>query len=203
MLCEHPPVVTIGREGRQADILDASEILRAEAIAVRRVARGGPTLLHMPGQLAIYPILPLDRRRIGLWEFGELLRQTLVAAAEEQRVAAVAQDVPAGVVTRAGQVGWLGAAIRHGVSMHGAFLNVDPDVFLMRQVLPPAVPRITSLAAARVHPVSMHAVRESIVRHLTESLQYPRVHVYTAHPALRRVGKYSPRQHANIDAFPA
>ncbi|RMG32735.1 MAG: hypothetical protein D6725_17075 [Planctomycetota bacterium] len=191
MLCEHPPVVTIGRDGRYGDVLDVTRHLRSRSIAVRRIPRGGPTLLHLPGQLAIYLVVPLDRLRLGVWEFAAVLQRALAAAAEEQQVAARIHREPAGVVTRAGQVGWMGAAVRAGITRFGAFLNVDPDLFLMRELMPEADPRITSLAAARVHPVSMSAVRESFVRHLSTALHYRGVRVYTGHPALQRIRRAS------------
>src|SRR3954447_16736143 len=58
VLCEHPPIITVGRLGSRAH-------LRSEADdpdhPVRWVNRGGGCILHLPGQLAVYPILPLDR----------------------------------------------------------------------------------------------------------------------------------------------
>ena len=61
VLCEHPPLITVGRQGSRSHILCDSEELRARRWKVRWVNRGGGCLLHQPGQLAVYPILPLDR----------------------------------------------------------------------------------------------------------------------------------------------
>src|SRR6266567_9392054 len=59
VLCEHPPLITVGRQGSHAHILYDREELAARRWPVRWVNRGGGCLLHLPGQLAVYPVLPL------------------------------------------------------------------------------------------------------------------------------------------------
>ena len=59
---EHPPVVTIGRSGTEADLRLPKETLHARGIAVRRVERGGMATFHGPGQLVAYPIIKLQER---------------------------------------------------------------------------------------------------------------------------------------------
>src|SRR5438105_14841438 len=59
LLCEHPHLVSIGREGSRAHVLLGDEQLHALEWPVRWVNRGGGCLLHAPGQLAIYPIFAL------------------------------------------------------------------------------------------------------------------------------------------------
>src|SRR5712692_5787675 len=60
LICEHPPLITVGRHGSRAHILCEPEELRARRWRVRWVNRGGGSILHVPGQLAIYPVLSLD-----------------------------------------------------------------------------------------------------------------------------------------------
>src|SRR5262252_2625833 len=66
VLCEHPAAITVGRQGSRAHILYEPEELHSLRWRVRWVNRGGGCLLHLPGQLAVYPILPLDRLGLGL-----------------------------------------------------------------------------------------------------------------------------------------
>src|SRR5882757_3012289 len=61
LLCEHPPLITVGRQGSRAHILCEPEELRAREWRVRWVNRGGGCVLHQPGQLVVYPIVALDR----------------------------------------------------------------------------------------------------------------------------------------------
>src|SRR5947208_8204137 len=65
-LCEHPPLISVGREGSREHIgLEPAE-LAAREWPVRWVNRGGGCLLHLPGQLAVYPVLALDRLGLDL-----------------------------------------------------------------------------------------------------------------------------------------
>ena len=65
LVCEHPPLVTVGREGGREDLPPAIHELVSRGLEVRWVNRGGGVVVHAPGQLAIYPMLPLDRLVIG------------------------------------------------------------------------------------------------------------------------------------------
>ncbi len=63
LLCEHPPIITIGRGGSPAEVAMQSGPVRNGQIEVRWVNRGGGCLVHCPGQLAVYPIVPLRWHR--------------------------------------------------------------------------------------------------------------------------------------------
>ena len=66
LLCEHPPLITVGRQGSPAHIRFSPEELQARRWPVRWVNRGGGCWLHLPGQLAIYPVVPLPRHGLGV-----------------------------------------------------------------------------------------------------------------------------------------
>src|SRR5437868_10535762 len=59
LLCKHPPLITVGRRGSRADVKFTAAELAHRQLEVRYVSRGGGAILHAPGQLAIYPIIPL------------------------------------------------------------------------------------------------------------------------------------------------
>ena len=88
LVCEHPPLVSIGRDGTMSDLLAEPEEFTAREIPVRRANRGGGTLVHAPGQIAAYLILPLDRLGIGVAEYQQRLIGALFQTAKEQRVTA-------------------------------------------------------------------------------------------------------------------
>jgi lipoyl(octanoyl) transferase len=187
LLCEHPPTVTIGREGSRSDILVGERELTARSLDVYWLNRGGGALMHGPGQLAVYPVLPLDRLNCGLHSYRRRLETAVIAMCRELRVPAWTKPDTPGVACRCGQFAFLGAAVKSWVSYHGLFVNVSPRMDLMRLVrsTPPAA-RVTSLAAQRLRPTSMHAVRESLVRHIAAEFAYSRFHVHTGHPLLKR-----------------
>src|SRR6516165_4470029 len=83
VLCEHPPLITVGRQGSRAHLLCDPDELRARQWSVRWVNRGGGCLLHAPGQLAIYPVLALDRLRLSIPDYLDRLHAALVALAAD------------------------------------------------------------------------------------------------------------------------
>ena len=83
VLCEHPPLITVGRDGSPADVRCGPEELRARRWRVRWVNRGGGSLLHLPGQLAVYPVVPLDSYRLGVEAYLGRLHDVLLAVLDD------------------------------------------------------------------------------------------------------------------------
>ena len=190
LLCEHSPVLTIGRAGSREHLLVEPHDLVARQVETHWVNRGGGCLIHSPGQLAIYPILPLQRLGLGLAAYRELLERTILEACRDARVDAWQQGDLPGVYARSGQLAYLGVAVKDWISYHGAFLNVRPDLVWQQVVqASPCEIRPSSLEAERLKPVSTASVREAIVRHLAANCGYSRYHVYTSHPELTRTRK--------------
>ena len=66
ILVEHFPVITLGRRGKEEEVLASPECLSQKGVTVFHVDRGGKVTFHGPGQLVVYPILDLtlDKRDI-------------------------------------------------------------------------------------------------------------------------------------------
>jgi lipoyl(octanoyl) transferase len=187
LLCEHPPLISIGRQGSHSHVLASANDLRACQMDVRWVARGGGAAVHAIGQLCIKPILPLDRLQMDVSEFRLRLETALVAACRDQSVPAKRLPDTPGVWCRGGQLASFGAAVKYGTTLHGAVLNVDPDPGFLKMVdSSPAGERLTSLQVQRGRRIEMTSVRTSVIRHLSCAFGYERVHVYTSHPLLQR-----------------
>jgi lipoyl(octanoyl) transferase len=185
LVCEHPPLITIGREGSQAHLRCDAEELTARRMEVRWLNRGGGALVHVPGQLALYPILSVARRGLGLAAYRERLQQTILDSCRELRIRAWCKPDHAGIFCRSGKIASLGIAVRQGVSSHGLFVNVSPRMDAI-QLVRNGDGRESSLTVERGVPVSMPAIRESLIRRLAARLDYDHYHLYTGHPLLRR-----------------
>jgi lipoyl(octanoyl) transferase len=184
LVCEHPPLITIGREGSRAEIRCDTDELTTRQIEIRWINRGGRSIVHGPGQLVVYPIVPLACRGWGLAVYRERLEQALLGMCREVRVRAWQEPDAAGVFCRGGRLAYVGVAVRSWISSQGLFVNVNPQMDLLR-LTRPVEGRSTSLAAQRGTAVAMSAVRESLIRQLAERLEYDRYHLYTGHPLLR------------------
>lgn len=185
LLCEHPPLITIGRDGSREQVLADANQLAAKGIETRWVNRGGGCVVHGPGQLAAYPILPLGRLGLGLLEFRTRLEQSVIDMGEEFQVMALRQSGTPGLWCRNGQFAHLGVAVKSWVSYHGLFIDAAPKVDAQR-LLNPNHHRLSSLSAQCGKPIEMNAVRESLSRHLARQMGYSRTQVYTGHPLLKR-----------------
>ncbi len=187
LICEHPPLISVGREGSRAQILLDNDELASKQLDVKWMNRGGGALVHAPGQLAVYPIIPLNRKGFGLMEYRRRLEMAVVDMAMDLKVPAERFDDRPGVWCRCGQFAQTGISVKNWVSYHGLFINVCPSLDLQRSVQLLGISnRITSLSAQCVKPVEMHSVRSLLISHLADSLAYQDYHLYTGHPLLRR-----------------
>jgi lipoyl(octanoyl) transferase len=187
LICEHPPVVSVGRQGSWAHFRCSRQELSRRGIDVHWVNRGGGCVLHAPGQLAIYPIVPLGWHEFTLGEYLDRLRSGIAGVLSELSIQATHQSNRHGLSTRNGHVMTVGVAAKHDTTYHGAYLNVDPPLRLLELVDsdPLAHSRPSSLAAQRRQKVKMTTVRESVIRNLSEAFGCDRYHLYTGHPLLR------------------
>ena len=188
LVCEHPPLVTIGRQGSRGDVALDAEALDRKKLAIRWVNRGGGTILHLPGQLAIYPIVPLGTLGWTPGEYLERLHAGLVASLGELGLNPAVRPDRAGLWGRTGLLCSVGVAIKTGVSYFGAYLNVEPTMAWVRQVATDPISHqpMSSLAVERRHAPRMTQVRESVVRQLAAAFEIERFHVFSRHPLLVR-----------------
>ena len=187
LVCEHPLIVTVGRQGSRSHIRLSEHELLSRQIEVRWVNRGGGCLVHAPGQLAVYPIVPLARWSLNVGEYLNRLQAALAAALADMSCAAETRPDRFGLWSHRGQVVAVAAAVKNWVSYYGAYINVSPALYPFRWVESDAMEftPMTSLAADYHRAVRMSGVREAVVRRLSEAFECERYHVYSGHPLLR------------------
>ena len=94
LLLEHPPVLTLGRNAKRANILASDELLAARGVTLHEINRGGDVTYHGPGQLIGYPIFDLRSlrnakgARLGPVDFVRLMEEALIRLCGEFGVAA-------------------------------------------------------------------------------------------------------------------
>ncbi|HTU93061.1 MAG TPA: lipoyl(octanoyl) transferase LipB [Gemmataceae bacterium] len=186
VLCEHPPLLTVGRDGSPADIRCDIDELRLRGCPVRWVNRGGGVLLHLPGQLAVYPILPLDWRHLGLTDYIARLQRVLVAVLDDFSVPAVTQPGQPGVWAGRRLIAGVGVAVRDWVAYYGAYLNINADLLPFRIVRTAVGEQesMTSLVRERRAPLRPALVRERLLEHFTAVFPFARTALFTHHPCL-------------------
>ncbi|MCP1672972.1 lipoyl(octanoyl) transferase [Natronocella acetinitrilica] len=121
-LVEHPPVFTLGLAGKPEHVLAPGDI------PVVNVDRGGQVTYHGPGQVVIYPLLDMRRRRLGVRQLVTLLEETVVALLADYGITAYPRPDAPGVYVDDAKIAALGLRIRRGASYHGVALNVAMDL---------------------------------------------------------------------------
>lgn len=137
-LLEHPPVFTVGRNARGADVRASAEWLRAHEVTVAETSRGGQVTYHGPGQLVGYPIVDLDPDRRDLRRYVRDLQEVLVRTLADYGVEAEARRTQPEIGVWAGsrKVASIGVHIRRWVTMHGFALNVSTELELFEGIVP-------------------------------------------------------------------
>ncbi len=189
LVCEHEPIITVGRDGSAAQVGHESRLVRAGRVALRWVGRGGGCLVHCPGQLAVYPIVPLWWYRWTVGEYLRRLRQGIVQTLESLRLVVRPSAGEWCLWGRSGRVAALGVAVRRWVTWHGAFINVCPPMGLFRLIEPRPETQNAGwgcLLAEQRRPVRMSAVRSALVSSLAEAFGCRRYHLHSSHPWLAR-----------------
>jgi lipoyl(octanoyl) transferase len=88
LLVEHPPVVTLGRTAKGANLIASPEFLATQGVELFEVERGGDITFHGPGQLVGYPIIDLKRHRKDLHWYLRQVEEALIVTLKEFEIEA-------------------------------------------------------------------------------------------------------------------
>src|SRR5512136_676556 len=159
MLVEHDPVVTLGRRGTEADVID-------ESLPVFRVERGGEATFHGPGQIVGYPILKLPDR-LEVKRLVTDLEDVVIGTCADFEIEASHQGPERGVWVGSRKIASIGLAVQQGVTFHGFAHNVNTDLSYFLKIRPcgHAGTIMTSMAEELGHPVDMADARASVSLH--------------------------------------
>jgi lipoate-protein ligase B len=136
LLLEHPPTVTLGRNGDWHHLLVSDETLRARGIARYATDRGGDITFHGPGQLVGYPILQLDRSERDVHRLMRNLEESLIRLLSAYGIEAGREDGLTGVWTDKGKIAALGIHISRWITHHGFALNVNTNLSYFDLIVP-------------------------------------------------------------------
>jgi lipoyl(octanoyl) transferase len=190
ILCEHPPTISIGRSGSRAHIAADDEALASMGIRTYYVNRGGGCILHVPGQLAAYLIMPLDARGLSVQGYLDRLHATIQDVLGEFDVSGSSRPDLAGVFSGPARIATVGIAVNRWIAYHGLTLNVGPYLELFDLIeepgIGPAPLRQTSMESRRQRATPMSKVREALIRKVEGAFGLEHHHLYTHHPQVRR-----------------
>lgn len=168
---EHPPVFTLGMQGKREHLLDPGDI------PIVQIDRGGQVTYHGPGQLVVYPLLDLRRLKLGVRELVEALELTVIATLAEYGVSAAGRCGAPGVYVTTGtetgkKIASLGIRVKRGCCYHGLALNVTDEALPNFQRINPcgyAGLEVTSVQRLG-GPTDLMQVARDLEPHLREAL---------------------------------
>ncbi len=178
LLVEHDHVYTLGKSGKQQNMLISEEYLRQIGAEFFHIDRGGDVTYHGPGQIVGYPILDLEQVGISLRDYIDSIEECIIGVCHEWGIEAGRIAGASGVwiepdTARARKICAIGVRASRYVTMHGFAMNVKTDLKYFSHINPCGfVDRgVTSLEKELGHEVDFEMVKSQIVKHLSEKLK--------------------------------
>ena len=165
LLLEHPHVITLGRNGRQENLLASDEIMERAGISFFPTDRGGDVTYHGPGQLVAYPIIDLREWKRDVGAFVRAIEQTIIDTLADYGIEAGRIPKLTGVWVGDRKIAAIGVHISRWVTSHGLALNVSTDMSYFQYIVPCGLTKpVTSMAALGV-AASLHEVGQTLAAH--------------------------------------
>jgi lipoyl(octanoyl) transferase len=183
LFCDHPTGITIGREGSRLQVRQTDAQLVARKMPVSFVPRGNGAMLHLPGQITCYPIIPLDKFGVSPGEYVRMLVRLTAAAVATADIPAEPSEPDVTVRVRGRRIAHFGVAVRNSVSLFGIIINVSPDLESFRDVDVDGDPvPMTSMQREMTSRVSPHTVRQKLLNALCDQFSLRRTLVPNRRP---------------------
>ncbi|OLB40060.1 MAG: lipoyl(octanoyl) transferase [Acidobacteria bacterium 13_2_20CM_57_17] len=176
LLCEHPHVITQGRNGKREHLLASEHVLRQKGMEYYETSRGGDITYHGPGQIVGYPILNLGAIRRDVVWYVRTLEEAMIQATAEFGIKAERVAGKTGIWVRVGnteeKLAAIGVHISRWVTSHGFAYNVSTDLRNFDLIVPCGIAecRVTSLEKLLGRSVEEKEVSPRIAKHLGELL---------------------------------
>lgn len=179
---EHTPVYTLGKSGKQSNMLISQAYLESLGAEFFHIDRGGDITFHGPGQIVCYPILDIEKLGIGLRRYIEILEQAVIETVAHYGIKAERLEGATGVwICDRGADGtpqnWrkicaIGVRASHFVTMHGLALNVSTDLKWFTMINPCGFTDkgVTSISKEIGKDVDFEEVKQLLVQTLTKLL---------------------------------
>lgn len=178
LLCEHPHVITLGRNGHRENLLASEHLLRQMGVEFHATDRGGDITYHGPGQVVGYPILNLAAIRRDVAWYVRQLEEAMISATAEFGIVATRKPGMTGVWVEGMNDGApeklaaIGVHLSRWVTSHGFAYNVSTDLRYFDLIVPCGIPdkRATSLERLLGRAVERQEIAPRIVARLGEVL---------------------------------
>jgi len=184
IFCQHDPVITLGRQAHQNNILVSKELLGQRKIQLQEIERGGDVTYHGPGQVTIYPICNLNFFKKDIHWFLRQLEGAVIDFLGNFGIIGERKPGFTGVWICNQKIASIGIAIRHWITFHGISINIKQDDLANFSLIRPCGMdiKMTSLETLLGREVSIQDVKLTLANQFRDTL------LAEAKPACRQAG---------------
>lgn len=176
LLCEHFPVITLGKSADEKNVLFGNEQLELNGIELFHIGRGGDATFHGPGQITGYPILDLECFTSDLKQYMRQLEEVVIRTIADYGLKGYRMEQFTGVWIdslldkKPKKIAAFGVKTSRWISMHGFALNVNTDLSYFAYINPCGITDkgVTSLQAELQKPVEMEQVKSRLLQHFID-----------------------------------
>ncbi|MDR1458980.1 MAG: lipoyl(octanoyl) transferase LipB [Bacteroidales bacterium] len=179
ILCEHPHVYTLGKNGQSNNMLINDEFMKKINASYHHIDRGGDITYHGPGQIVGYPILDLQQLRLSLKDYVHCIEEMIILTMKEYQLNASRMQGATGVWVDADKpnprkICAIGIRSCRYVTMHGFAFNINTDLSYFSYINPCGFvdKGVTSLSKELRRSVEIEEIKQKLYHHF-QSLILP------------------------------
>ena len=167
IITEHFPVYTKGQTTDKSHIpIDIKDV------PVIEIERGGSVTFHGEGQIVVYPIISLNRKRkLSVKNYIFTLEEIMINTLYEFGIKGFREEKRRGVFTEKGKIGFVGVKISRYITMHGFSLNVNVDKKYFERIVPCGIKDIPVCSMSDFLPfIEVEHVKPVLIDYLRRTL---------------------------------
>lgn len=172
LLCEHPPVYTLGKSGKKENVLMSDDELALNNIAFFNTNRGGDITFHGLQQIVGYPILDLEKYYTDIGKYLRNLEEVIILTIAEYGIRGDRSKgetgvwVEPGIAGRERKICAIGVRCSRWITMHGFAMNVNTDLGYFNNIIPCGIQnkQVTSIEKELGHSVDYAEAKEKVKR---------------------------------------
>lgn len=177
LLCEHPHVITLGRNAKRENLLVPEQVLRQKGVELHATNRGGDVTYHGPGQIVGYPILNLGAIKRDVGWYVRMVEETMIRATADFGLTAFRIPGKTGIWVNPSaeqdateeKLAAIGVHISRWVTSHGFAYNVSTDLRYFDLIVPCGIAdrKAASLEKLLLRNIATEEVKPRLVQHFT------------------------------------
>ncbi len=175
ILCEHNNVYTLGKHGKDSNLLINSSFLRQIDAEVFHINRGGDITYHGAGQITGYPSLDLDALGFGIRDYIDTLEQMVINLMQDYDIKCERLHGATGVwidahTNKTRKICAIGVKVSRGITMHGFAFNVNTDLKYFSYINPCGFvdKGVTSMQKELNRTIDIEKIKQELYNHFTK-----------------------------------